>query len=99
MRPNQHQTWIWWDLTEFGSNNLQAICQAEMRELLRGAEILIAQHPASEIDILIQEQTQNLQREANRGLINNYWVSRAVLLVALKGLKGHEIPWHLNSQD
>lgn len=99
MRPNQHQTWIWWDLTEFGSTNLQAISQAEMRELLRGAEVLIDNHPAEEIDQLIQDQTRNLQREADRRGISDYWISRAVLLVALKGLKGQEIPWHLDSQD
>ena len=95
--PKHSETWIWWDLTEYGSNNLQAISVAEMRELHRGAELLIEQHPREEIDQLILDQTRNLRRDAERGRVTGEWVSRAVLLIAIKGLKGHKIPWHLNS--
>jgi hypothetical protein len=64
----------------------------ESRLMLKGAQDLIEHNPKEACEMMIQRTRTTLLTAAINTGINEHWVSQALLITAMTGLLGNEIP-------
>jgi hypothetical protein len=60
--------------------------------MLQGAQDLIDNNPKESCEVMIYRTRRTLIDAATRVGVNEHWVSQALLITAMSGLLGHEIP-------
>lgn len=89
---------IWFNFGNFGYPGWCPVTTFEARLMLQGAEDLIENNPKEACERMIYRTRRSLIDAAINTGIDDQWVSQALLMTAMSGLLGHEIPetktWH-----
>ena len=76
----------------FGHGGYLPISMFEMELLLRGAEQMLEQYKAEAAQEVMDRLAHELWLQALDHEITETWITKAVMLIAMRGLTGHEIP-------
>jgi hypothetical protein len=83
---------VWFDFGNLGYPGWTPVTLLEMRLMLQGAQNLVQDNPREAVDFMIQRTRQTLFDAATQVGVNDHWVSQALLVTAMTGLLGYEIP-------
>ena len=83
---------VWFDFGNLGYPGWTPVTKFEMRLMLEGAQNLVQDNPREAVDHMIQRTRQTLINAAVSTGVNEHWVSQALLVTAMTGLLGYEIP-------
>lgn len=86
----EREAWI--DFTEFGHDGYLPIAQYEMELLLVGAQRMLEDHDPKACEIMMERLAQDLWFDAIQDRINRKWITKATMLIAMRGLQGEKIP-------
>lgn len=82
----------WIDFTELGHPGYLPIAVQEMAMMLQCAQAMQQRHSALSCDTLQHILQQDLTQQALQHSIDDQWICRATLCLALRGLTGHAPP-------
>jgi hypothetical protein len=91
------QAWI--DFTDLGHDGYLPIAQYEMQLLLTGAEQMIEEHDAEACAQMMDRLATDLWLDATLDKITRKWITKATMLIAMRGLMGEKIPDIRHSPD
>ena len=83
---------LWFNFGDYGEPGLVPISVFESKIMLQAAEDIFQKHSRAACDFMIARKRSELIHESSVGMVDDHWVSRALLLTALQGLMGYEIP-------
>jgi hypothetical protein len=83
---------IWWDFGHLGWPGWTPVTVLEMRILFDGAERVMQNNSPDVCMIWIQDRKNMLLNQAITQGISPYWISQALLVTAVSGLLGYQIP-------
>ena len=83
---------LWFNFGTYGYPGWTPVSTFEGKLMLQGAQDLLDNNPKEACEIMIQRTRRTLIDAATRVGINEHWVSQALLVTAMTGLLGHEIP-------
>ena len=83
---------LWFNFGDLGYPGWTPVTQFECGLLLAGAERMIDHNGPELCHDLVQRTRHELLQQAVQGQVEDHWVSQAVLITALTGLLGYEIP-------
>lgn len=90
---------LWFNFGEYGYPGWCPVTQFECGIMLAGATRLIEQNPRSAVIDMIERTATDLIDQAARGEVTDHWISQAVLIRAMTGLLGYEIPDVMHDWD
>ena len=90
MRSKPKKAYI--NFSGFGHGGYLPISMFEMELLLRGAEQMLEQYKAEAAQEVMDRLAHELWLQALDHEITETWITKAVMLIAMRGLTGHEIP-------
>ena len=90
MQTKHKEAWI--DFTDFGYEGYLPISVFEMELLLAGAERMLEDYDAEAAELAIDKMCHDLWLTATTDKITHRWVTKAAMLIALRGLQGNKIP-------
>lgn len=67
--------------------------------MLAGAEQFVDNNPKQVCDYMLECKRASLMRRAAKGLVSEEWVTESLLVIAMQGLMGYEIPEVLFEDD
>jgi len=67
--------------------------------MLAGAEQVVDNNPKQVCDYMLECKRASLMRRAAKGLVSEEWVTESLLVIAMQGLMGYEIPEVLFEDD
>ena len=83
---------LWFNFGYLGYPGWTPVSTFESRLMLQGAQDLIEHNPKEACEMMIQRTRNTLLTTAINTGINEHWVSQALLVTAMSGLLGYEIP-------
>lgn len=83
---------LWFNFGYLGYPGWTPVSTFESRIMLQGAQDLIEHNPKEACEMMIQRTRTTLLTTAINTGINDHWVSQALLVTAMTGLLGYEIP-------
>ena len=83
---------LWFNFGNLGYPGWTPVSTFESKLMLQGAQDLIEHNPREACEIMIHRTRRTLIDAATRTGVNEHWVSQALLVTAMTGLLGHEIP-------
>jgi hypothetical protein len=83
---------IWFNFGYLGYPGWTPVSTFESRLMLQGAQDLVDNNPKEACEHMIARTRNTLLSVATSSGINEHWVSQALLVTAMRGLLGHEIP-------
>ena len=89
----------WFNFGSLGHPEWSPICKLEMGLMLAGAELIVDSNPRAVCDTILDIKCERLLRSAILGQVNDDWLSEALLVTAMRGLMGYQIPLVKNYQD
>lgn len=86
----EREAWI--DFTDFGHDGYLPIPVFEMRLLLEGAQQMLDEHDPAACDQMMDRLATDLWMDAFQEKITRVWITKAAMLIAMRGLRGEKIP-------
>lgn len=83
---------LWFNFGNLGYPGWTPVTTFESKLMLQGAQDLIEHNPKEACEMMIYRTRRTLIDAATRVGVNEHWVSQALLITAMSGLLGHEIP-------
>lgn len=90
--PNNDFKPIWFNFGNYGYPGWTPVTTFEAKIMLQGAQDLIANNGTEACERMVYRTRRTLIDAATRTGIDEHWVSQALLMTAMTGLLGHEIP-------
>ena len=90
---------IWFNFGSLGYPSWLPISQLETQLMLAGAEQFVDNNPKEVCDYMLECKRASLMRRAAKGLVSEEWVTESLLVIAMQGLMGYEIPEVLFEDD
>jgi hypothetical protein len=82
----------WIDFTDFGFDGYLPISTHEMGLLLAGAQDMLDEHQPEHVAVMMDRLAGQLWLDALEDRITGTWITKAAMLIAMRGLKGEKIP-------
>jgi len=83
---------LWFNFGNLGYPGWTPVTTFESKLMLQGAQDLIDANPKEACERMIYRTRRTLIDAATRTGVDEHWVSQALLITAMSGLLGHEIP-------
>ena len=83
---------VFFNFGELGHPGWTPVTCFEMQLILSGAQSMIDNYDHESVDFMIEKSHNELLHKALNEGITEQWVSQALLLTALRGLRGDPVP-------
>jgi len=93
----EREAWI--DFTDFGFDGYLPIAVYEMQLLLAGAQQMLEENHPDACAIMMDHLATDLWMDAIQDKITRRWITKAAMLIAMRGLKGDKLPDIRYSQE